>query len=501
MRKMSKKILCFMFALSLVTESFAVAVSDNDGDAFITRAEFDSLKENFQSQIDHYNTSIDSKINEAIAAYLRGISQSYTATVPPICPVNATTDYKVISKQTGSMTRTVPNYNRIDMATTLTKTGSGVTLTSLNLTSGDFSVSSAKAIRDGQGTLFYTRKEFPDVVDKYYKKSYLYVLGGITCIGPSVNNSNQQLFRINKITNAKLDTVIPNSSIGIRDAYCSLNTDVIDEDTYRQDGTITGLTSYSGPSLRSQSVTVSLVNEEEDKNVYLFNRCDERDINCCNVEDKDIENYVDTVIDSNYPDELETNTAVCTLQSGDAIVYVNGAKLSNGMYLQLYKFRVRQSKAMEAGWSSGFSNLNQLRNGKLEYTLNKTKKFPSFYGGLPLFSLDDKDAISVSFSVRFSATTPGYTGGIKVWIKEDEFVNSDNYNSAEWSTEKNKLLKLKVKGKTVNTDGSITIDQNVNANIELEELKKGHTYFMRFAEEDKTYGGELVNLSDIRITY
>ncbi len=55
-------------------ESFAAVVSDNDGSAFITKAEFDSLKNNFQSQIDQYNTSIDSKIDGAIASYLAGIT-------------------------------------------------------------------------------------------------------------------------------------------------------------------------------------------------------------------------------------------------------------------------------------------------------------------------------------------------------------------------------------------------------------------------------------------
>lgn len=53
--------------------SYSAVLSDNDGAAFITMAEFDSLKNNFQKQIDAYNTSIDSKINEAIAAYLAGV--------------------------------------------------------------------------------------------------------------------------------------------------------------------------------------------------------------------------------------------------------------------------------------------------------------------------------------------------------------------------------------------------------------------------------------------
>lgn len=37
------------------------------------KAEFDSLKSDFQAQIDHYNTSIDNKIDGSIAAYLAGI--------------------------------------------------------------------------------------------------------------------------------------------------------------------------------------------------------------------------------------------------------------------------------------------------------------------------------------------------------------------------------------------------------------------------------------------
>ena len=79
MRK-STRIVKRIFALLLVVlmsiESFAAVVSDNDGSAFITKAEFDSLKNNFQAQIDQYNTSIDSKIDGAIASYLSGIQLS-----------------------------------------------------------------------------------------------------------------------------------------------------------------------------------------------------------------------------------------------------------------------------------------------------------------------------------------------------------------------------------------------------------------------------------------
>lgn len=68
-----KKIFSLLIVLLLSIDSFAAVVSDNDGSAFITKAEFDSLKNTFQAQIDQYNTSIDSKIDGAIAAYLAGI--------------------------------------------------------------------------------------------------------------------------------------------------------------------------------------------------------------------------------------------------------------------------------------------------------------------------------------------------------------------------------------------------------------------------------------------
>ena len=80
------------FALLLVVltsiNSFAAVVSDNDGSAFITKAEFDSLKNEFQSQLNAYNTSIDNKIDNAIAQYLAGLTveqvitgENYLATI------------------------------------------------------------------------------------------------------------------------------------------------------------------------------------------------------------------------------------------------------------------------------------------------------------------------------------------------------------------------------------------------------------------------------------
>ena len=74
-----------MVALFLVVlmsiESFAATVTDNDGAAFITKAEYDSLKNGFQERLNSYNASIDSKIDSAIASYLAGVKKSNTSIV------------------------------------------------------------------------------------------------------------------------------------------------------------------------------------------------------------------------------------------------------------------------------------------------------------------------------------------------------------------------------------------------------------------------------------
>lgn len=70
-KKYVKCIIPLILIANIIT--FAAVVSDNDGSAFITKSEYDSLKNNFQSQLDSYNTSIDAKIDNAVASYLAGI--------------------------------------------------------------------------------------------------------------------------------------------------------------------------------------------------------------------------------------------------------------------------------------------------------------------------------------------------------------------------------------------------------------------------------------------
>ena len=81
-----KRLLALFLVVLMSIESIGAIVSDNDGSAFITKAEFDSLKNNFQSQIDQYNTSIDSKIDGAIASYLAGVNISKKSMLTNLMP-------------------------------------------------------------------------------------------------------------------------------------------------------------------------------------------------------------------------------------------------------------------------------------------------------------------------------------------------------------------------------------------------------------------------------
>ena len=102
---MGKKALCLIFAFLLSINSFAAVVSDNDGSAFITKAEYDSLKNNFQSQLDQYNSGIDYKIDDAIASYLSGIKLQKTEDIDDLMKGNSIKFIKTIPL----VATTIPN--------------------------------------------------------------------------------------------------------------------------------------------------------------------------------------------------------------------------------------------------------------------------------------------------------------------------------------------------------------------------------------------------------
>lgn len=80
-----KKIFSLILLLIILSNVvLASAVSDNDGAAFITKAEFDSLKNTFQARLNEYNSGIDNKIESAISAYISGAKEEKTSNLTSI---------------------------------------------------------------------------------------------------------------------------------------------------------------------------------------------------------------------------------------------------------------------------------------------------------------------------------------------------------------------------------------------------------------------------------
>ena len=76
-----KRAVATFLVVLMSINSFAAVVGDNDGAAFITKAEFESLKNEFQNQINRYNSSLDNKIDGVIANYVAGIKIGSTKLV------------------------------------------------------------------------------------------------------------------------------------------------------------------------------------------------------------------------------------------------------------------------------------------------------------------------------------------------------------------------------------------------------------------------------------
>lgn len=97
-KKILKKILAIFCCILGAMNVLAAVVSDNDGSAFITKAEFDSSKNVFQTQINEFNSNIDSKIDDAINTYISTVKASKISNLPALY----TSDEGVLSLQTNS---------------------------------------------------------------------------------------------------------------------------------------------------------------------------------------------------------------------------------------------------------------------------------------------------------------------------------------------------------------------------------------------------------------
>ena len=107
--------ICFAILLFCLfcSISFAAIVADFDGQAFVTKNDFEMLKNELNSQIINYNTSLDNKIDGAIASYIAGLVKSSVTVDCNIeafdYPLTIINKYKVIEEVTTKDTNTPAN--------------------------------------------------------------------------------------------------------------------------------------------------------------------------------------------------------------------------------------------------------------------------------------------------------------------------------------------------------------------------------------------------------
>ena len=71
--KIGKRVLAFFLVALMNINVYATSVS-NDGSAFVTKAEFDDLVQEFNKQMDSYQAGLNAKIDYAVANYISGLS-------------------------------------------------------------------------------------------------------------------------------------------------------------------------------------------------------------------------------------------------------------------------------------------------------------------------------------------------------------------------------------------------------------------------------------------
>ena len=76
MKKFSKvgKRVMALFIVALMNINTYATQSSNDGSAFVTKAEFDTLMKNFNENMNIYQADLNAKIDAAIAGYISGLS-------------------------------------------------------------------------------------------------------------------------------------------------------------------------------------------------------------------------------------------------------------------------------------------------------------------------------------------------------------------------------------------------------------------------------------------
>ena len=467
-------------------------MSDNDGSAFISKAEFDSLKNSFQAQLDSYNNGIDNLIDAAIASYLSGLKIQKAEKIDPIYSVyydSATSKYNrdVYSVPRGKFNKNKQYKNSYNIyATKYNGKGTwGSTVTSLDPYAYGGGVDNGAwyyavcNIRSGAITnqlVFVTDEDYPYRVKYKYNNGYLNINGGM--FWKQLWIGTQQSWWINTgiFNNKKLESAIT-------------------QDTRYDQGTAdeNDLRTWSGQygSTGGCGLIITKTETNLDNAIYLFDVVDEN-IVLYNEKDDTVEEYTESV----YSSETMTIREEVKAVNGTNIATMKSSENSYGWYLDTAwpHCRIKQTHSGMSGTTYiRFNNLAEVENGLLTYKKHgeNTKSAPGYGGGLPLFTLEKDGDVEINIRIDASSDRPSMSKA-RIWIYKGEFPNK--YISSFTTDEKLNLVWF-------NTDAYIDIDVATQTKIVLKDLKGKSTYFLKFGDKDVGYGGQITYLNDFVATY
>ena len=541
--KIVKRIMALFLVVLMSIESFAAVVSDNDGSAFITKAEFDSLKNNFQSQIDQYNVSIDSKIDGAIASYLAGINVAKKTLVTLNGEVNDVTmgqgyrsyDSSYLSARIGDMTEWVIN--------SLTITPRAGRWENLN----DGIVSIARTSQDTTA----------DNEAKFSPDPWILGNGGTEWSNSSTSwSSNYMAALIVTQHTGVLSPVIGNNKPLI---FCNANGTITGYDnrrliisdsrfykgsdypsSFRRGIILYGSSADSYPTyanylinqqlslpaqggpLKAGSSTITYFNGHSgqcralvksatikyNKNIFCYNLgtstlVDAFDDNVTNF-------YVNAKVKTTALTEDNTNIqSECILQNAVFRQNANGTSDSGQMFFvsrpEFHFNQLYSNTNLQSGCFADDSN-DSIKRLKMQYLSNQDFKSGDktrnilIYEGLPIYTAEKEGKLEFKLKVKTNhdasalhVVDPGTsTSKIKLRIKSSEFyIGNDTTNAVE--------MKVGTATSPISpTTPKVTeasIDQGTETTSEIEcDAKK--TYFLRWYVDGYDYGGEITYLRD-----
>ena len=438
--KIIKSLMMILIILMLVMESLAAAVSDNDGSAFITKAEFDSLKNNFQTQIDQYNTTIDSKIDDAIASYLSGVKVEQERQIDSI--IYRSNTYKnVVFSNNWTVPYTIVG-DKCTVASFLWSiwnfkvlAGSYYTLYEYGMMNST-KANSPSFVEDTKGTV-ETQICQPSYNDQY--GTYSIDNGSFWKITPYAYalafRWHSQLH--NAWVNSADAANVTMSLSGDTGTWLRSSDETFGSVDKSLTVTFGGLTTPPA----SQPMDGTYITGTKDTVLSLSSVVGGENVN------KLASNYVDGIVKATTVDDWNTveNTACyvfdvnndCGYKLGD---YYYGSNRSGNVEVTITNWPTNLPKFNVYNKKNTNLNASELIvNGWTSLTGNPIY----YYSGMPLFDSVGKGIIELELEFEIDVETPGLSNGASYSITDHSFSNSDSLDTATVTLYTDKDLKTK----------------------------------------------------------